>query len=125
MCFSLSPCRDGSACSAGPRPTNPSDLLASGRLARLLDVLEEDCDLVIIDSPPVLPYTDAAITSNFVDTTIVVASGRESKMKSVNQALRTLRIVGAHVAGLVVSDLEPQQRRGPRRLPTEAEFPSP
>ncbi len=110
---------------AGPRPTNPSDLLASGRLARLLDVLEEGCDLVIIDSPPVLPYTDAAITSNFVDTTIVVASGRESKMKSVNQALRTLRIVGAHVAGLVVSDLEPQQRSGPRRLPTEADFPSP
>lgn len=94
---------------AGPRPTNPSELLASGYLLRLLAELEDRCDLVIIDSPPVLPYTDAAVISTFVDTTVLVASARDSKVKSLHQALRTLRVVGAHLAGVVVSELEPQQ----------------
>lgn len=91
---------------SGPRPTNPSEILASGHLSALLAKLEERCDLVIIDSPPVLPYTDAAVIASLVDATVVVARSRATKLASLRRALRTLRIVESKVAGVVVSDLE-------------------
>jgi succinoglycan biosynthesis transport protein ExoP len=102
---------------AGPRPTNPSELLASGGLSNLLAALEERCDLVIIDSPPVLPYTDAAVVASSVDATILVARPRESKLTSLRRALRTLRVVESNVAGVVLSELEPPvpASSGPRR----------
>ena len=99
----------------GPRPTNPSELLASGHLSRLLADLEERCDLVIIDSPPVLPYTDAAVIASLVDTTVVVASAGQSKLTPVLRALRRLRVVEAKVAGVVITNLEPQSVAGRRR----------
>ncbi len=102
---------------AGPRPTNPSELLASGGLANLLTAIEERCDLVIIDSPPVLPYTDAAVVASFVDATILVARPRESKLTPLRRALRTLRVVESNVAGVVLTELEPptQTSAAPRR----------
>jgi non-specific protein-tyrosine kinase len=102
---------------AGPRPTNPSELLASGGLSNLLAALEERCDLVIIDSPPVLPYTDAAVVASSVDATILVARPRASKLTSLRRALRTLRVVESNVAGVVLSELEAPvpATSGPRR----------
>ncbi len=91
---------------AGPRPTNPSELLASGGLSHLLAAIEERCDLVIIDSPPVLPYTDAAVIASSVDATVIVARPRESKLTSLRRALRTLRVVESNIAGVVLSELE-------------------
>ena len=101
---------------AGPRPTNPAELLASGHLSRLLVSLEERCDLVIIDSPPVLPYTDAAVIASFVDATVLVASPGSSKLTPVRRAVRRLRLVDAHLAGVVISDLgSPSATQGGRR----------
>ena len=91
----------------GPRPTNPSELLASGHLGRLLSSLEDRCDLIIIDSPPVLPYTDAAVIASFVDATVFVASPGHSKFTLLRRALRTLRVVESNVVGVVLSELAP------------------
>ena len=91
---------------SGPRPTNPSEILASGHLAQLLTNLEERCDLVIIDSPPVLPYTDAAVIASFVDATVLVAQPGRSKVTPLRRALRTLRVVESNVAGVVLSELD-------------------
>ena len=101
---------------AGPRPSNPAELLASGHLSRLLDELEQRCDIVIIDTPPVLPYTDAAVTAGHVDATVLVASMRSSRLKVIQRALRTLRVVDANVAGVVISQLEePRSERSEQR----------
>lgn len=100
---------------AGPRPTNPSEILASGHLGRLLGQLEERCDLVIIDSPPVLPYTDAAVIASYVDVTVMVAKARGSKRTPLQRALRRLRLVDANVAGVVISDLDDMSDDAGRR----------
>lgn len=99
---------------SGARPPNPSELLASGRVAQVLESLGEDADLVLVDSPPVLPVTDAVALAPRMDATlVVVASGRTSG-KDITRAMETLAQVDAQVVGAVLNDLQAADRYGYR-----------
>ena len=90
---------------AGAVPPNPSELLGSRAMASLLRTLEAEFDVVIIDLPPLLPVTDAALVSKLTTgALVVVAAGRTHKGEFAG-AVATLENVGAHVAGVILTML--------------------
>ena len=88
---------------AGPLPPNPSELLASPRTAEVLTALQAHFDVVLVDSPPVLPASDAAVISGRVDVTLFVANAGETGRKEMSRALELLRQVGAPLIGVVLN----------------------
>jgi succinoglycan biosynthesis transport protein ExoP len=90
---------------AGALPPNPSELLGSRAMGALLRTLEEEFDVVILDLPPLLPVTDAALVSKLVrGALIVVAAGRTHKGELAG-AVAALENVGAPVAGVIMTML--------------------
>ncbi|MGH9179945.1 MAG: polysaccharide biosynthesis tyrosine autokinase [Acidimicrobiales bacterium] len=88
---------------SGSPPPNPSELLAGPRSAQVLESLAAQADVVLVDCPPVLPVTDAAILAGRVDATLVVVTATETHRRRLHQALETLAQVGAPLAGLVLN----------------------
>ena len=88
---------------AGTMRANPSELLGSAELAQIIETLESQFDYVIIDSPPVLSFTDAAVVSVVASGTIVtIASGR-TRRDQLRAALLTLANVGVTPLGIVLN----------------------
>jgi capsular exopolysaccharide synthesis family protein len=90
--------------SAGPLPPNPSELLSSRRAREVIASLARISDLVLIDSPPVLPVSDALIVSGMVDATLLVADAKSSSRRSVQRALQMLHQVDAPLVGTVLNN---------------------
>ena len=90
---------------AGQIPPNPSELLGSARMAELIAEFNRQFDVVIFDTPPLLPVTDAAILAkNVGGAIIVVAAGRTHK-NQLKGAIAALGNVGAPISGLVLTML--------------------
>jgi polysaccharide biosynthesis transport protein len=90
---------------AGTPPPNPSELLSSSKAAAVIKALAEEFDVVLVDSPPVLPVTDALVVSRMVDATLVVADSRSTARKGVKRALQMLAQVNAPILGLVLNGM--------------------
>lgn len=88
---------------SGPLPPNPSELLSSRRTAELLQSLSSQADIVLIDSPPCLPVTDALVLSQRVDSTILVTTAGTTTQKAAARAVEMLLQVNAPLAGAVVN----------------------
>lgn len=88
---------------SGPRPPNPSELLAGNRAVEVLDSLQAVADIVVVDTPALLPVADAAIVAGRVDATIVVVWPRNTTRGGLRRALETLRQVDASVVGIVLN----------------------
>ena len=86
---------------SGVIPPNPSELLSSRQAHETFATLAAKHDLVLIDSPPVLPVTDAVVLGPRMDAVIVVASAGTTTRHDMSRALETLRRVEAPVAGVV------------------------
>ena len=88
---------------AGRRPTNPGELLASRRLDDLFAQLKQDYNYVVIDTPPVLPITDAGLISAKCDGTLFVVGLEQAPRKMVREALENIEELGARVLGSFVT----------------------
>ena len=88
---------------SGVLPANPSEMLGSKRLVRLLEHLNEVADIIILDSPPVLNLSDSAILSNKVDGVVVVTQSGYTRRNAAKQAIQSLQQVGANVIGVVLN----------------------
>ena len=88
---------------AGPIPPNPSELLGSPQMRHTLDDLERRFDYVLLDAPPVLPVTDAAVLGRICDGTILVAGSGVIKKEHLSRALEALGRVNASVLGIIVN----------------------
>lgn len=87
---------------AGAVPPNPSELLGSQRMHHLIEELAQRY-FVILDAPPLLPVTDAALLTRSADgAVLVVASGKTHK-EELQQAVRTLRAVEGKVLGTILN----------------------
>jgi polysaccharide biosynthesis transport protein len=89
--------------SSGAIPPNPNELLRSNGMAELLKELEDRCDLVLIDSPPVLAVADAAVLANLASGAVVVAKYGKTRSDQLAQAVEELRGVGATLYGSIVT----------------------
>ncbi len=88
---------------AGARPSNPSELIASRRIDELLGELKEQYHYVLLDTPPVLPITDAGILSAKCDGTLLVVGLERAPRRMVREAIATLEDVGAILLGTFVT----------------------
>ncbi|WP_413452519.1 polysaccharide biosynthesis tyrosine autokinase [Georgenia phoenicis] len=95
---------------SGQIPPNPSELLGSRAMTRLLGDLAGTYDVVIIDSPPLLPVTDAAILSKLVGGTLVVAGADRLHKPQLRTSLEALAKVDAHVLGIVLNKAQRKER---------------
>jgi len=86
----------------GAIPPNPSELLGSQQMIDLLARLEQRA-LVLIDAPPLLPVTDAAILSTIASGAVLVVHDKATRREHVATALETLKAVGGHVYGAVLN----------------------
>jgi polysaccharide biosynthesis transport protein len=89
---------------SGPPPPNPAELLNGARAQEIFARLRETYDLVLIDSPPVLPVTDAVVLSKDVDATLLVVAAYRSRSGDVKRAAERLAQVDARVVGVVLNE---------------------
>lgn len=76
--------------SAGTIPPNPSEILGSNQMESFLEKLKNDFDYVIIDSPPIIPVTDAEIIAQISDGTILVVSTNSTEMDLLEKSVEVL-----------------------------------
>lgn len=87
----------------GPLPPNPAELLGGERFRSLLAEAAASYDQVIIDSPPALLASDAAVLSSVVDGVVVVVRARANSRGAARRAVGMLHGVGAHILGGVLN----------------------
>ncbi len=104
---------------SGPLPANPSVLLGSPRMRLLIDELTGACDVVIINTPPLLPVTDAATLAASCDGVLLVARCGKPRLQDMTYALDLLSSVGARLVGTVLNSA-PGRRGNARDYPTRA-----
>jgi non-specific protein-tyrosine kinase len=92
---------------SGMPSADPSVLLASQRMRDVLQTLEARYDIVLIDSPPVFPITDAAILATVVDGVVLVVRGQRTDRQITREALERLRYMNATVIGVVLNGVDP------------------
>ena len=91
---------------AGAKAPNPPDLLGSKRMQVLLGRLQELYDLVVIDTPPMLAVSDALVLVRQVERVIYVVRWAKTRRETVIAGIKQLKEAGAHVAGLVLSQVD-------------------
>jgi capsular exopolysaccharide synthesis family protein len=96
---------------AGREPRNPSELLGSGRVKDLLAVLKTDYTHILCDTPPLNPYTDAAVLGSQIDGVVLVVRAARTPRDEVERARLSLQRAGANVIGAFMTDVAIASRR--------------
>ncbi|MFO8165957.1 MAG: DUF4388 domain-containing protein [Thermodesulfobacteriota bacterium] len=87
-------------------PPNPSELLGSERMDFLISILKKRFDILIIDTPPILPTSDALLLSSHVDGVVVVVRSGYMNRKMVKKALGQIHMAKANLLGVVLSQVD-------------------
>ena len=95
----------------GKEVPNPSEMLNSDAFGEILTELSARYDRIVIDSPPVMPVTDACILGAICDVTLLVLRAEKSTRKTAQHARDGLLGVGAHILGAIVNDVPPRKGR--------------
>jgi len=96
---------------AGALPPNPSELLGSEAMQRLLEQLRGQYDTIVFDSPPTLAVTDATVLGASSDGVILVVRAGETDEVAAQRALQQLKRVQAKIAGTVLNGIQKQRDR--------------
>ncbi len=91
---------------SGPIPPNPAELLSSDEMKKLLQFLRGRYKHVIIDSPPAISFTDAAILSTQVDGVVIVAMAGKSSLHLMRRFKQRLGNIGARIYGVVLNGIK-------------------
>lgn len=91
---------------SGPIPPNPAELLSSNEMRNLLQFLSGKFKHVIIDSPPAISFTDAAILSTQVDGVVLVAMANKSSIHLMRQFKLRIHNLGARIYGVVLNGIK-------------------
>ncbi|HVE59175.1 MAG TPA: polysaccharide biosynthesis tyrosine autokinase [Pyrinomonadaceae bacterium] len=91
---------------SGPIPPNPAELLSSQEMKNLLQFLKGNFKHVIIDSPPAISFTDAAILSTLVDGVVLVAMAGKSSIHLMRRFKQRLANIGARIYGVVLNGIK-------------------
>lgn len=96
---------------AGAIPPNPTELLGSRAMASLMDELRQRFDVVVLDTPPLLPVIDAAVLAPLTDGAIVVSRCRRTTRAQLDAAVGALDAVGARALGVVLTCVNTGRRQ--------------
>jgi tyrosine-protein kinase Etk/Wzc len=89
---------------SGHLPPNPAELLGGNKMRAALARLNEAFDLVVLDTPPLLAASDAAILATIADGVVMVVRAGVTEIEAGQQAIQQLASVGARVVGAVLND---------------------
>jgi capsular exopolysaccharide synthesis family protein len=87
-------------------PPNPGELLGSNKMRQVLKTLREEFNFILIDSPPAIAVSDAAVLSMMSDGVIMVFNGRKTTMASARQAIERLDAIRAPILGAVLNRID-------------------
>ncbi|WP_214816771.1 CpsD/CapB family tyrosine-protein kinase [Exiguobacterium sp. s59] len=96
---------------AGPIPPNPSELLASPMMKRVLEEIKQSYDMIILDAPPIMQVADSRIVASEADGTILVIGCDNSNRDYVLKAKEQLELSGANILGLVMNKRDKGKER--------------
>lgn len=89
----------------GNIPPNPSELLSSANMGKLIEFFRKQYDYIIIDTPPINTVADAQILSTIVDATVMVCRSASTKSNELNYALSLAEQSSANICGVVVTNV--------------------
>lgn len=89
---------------SGPLPPNPADLLGSRRMDAVIARLIESADIVLLDAPPVVAVTDAAVLGSKVDGVLLVVAAGVTRREHAERAKETLEKVKVRIVGAVLEN---------------------
>jgi len=101
---------------SGAVPPNPSELLGSGRSLALLEALRSRYDVVIIDSPPLMPVTDAAILAQHFGGAILVVGCGRVEVRELRRSIDALEASGSAILGAVANLAPAELKRRYKRI---------
>ena len=90
---------------SGRTPPNPSELLGSQAMQRTLEALSDAFDYVLVDAPPLLLVTDAAVVSRFTSGVLMIAASGTTKKPQLTAAVQKLEAIGSRLFGVIVTML--------------------
>lgn len=96
----------------GPKPSNPAELLSGSRLSDLLAWAESHYDQVLVDCPPIVAASDAAIVGRLTDSLILVVQPEKNHRRLVLRAVNGLAAVGCQIGGIVANRIRLDKNAG-------------
>jgi len=97
---------------SGPIPPNPSEMLGSKDMQQLLEAAEQEYDYIILDTPPSLIISDAAVLSKYADGVVIVVSHRRTTFDMLEKLKDNLEKAGANILGCVLNDVKLEKGGG-------------
>ncbi|HEX4492965.1 MAG TPA: polysaccharide biosynthesis tyrosine autokinase [Acidimicrobiia bacterium] len=94
----------------GPTPPNPAELLLTKRFQTVLAELESRFDMIVLDSPPLQPVTDAVVLAKQADGVIFVVRAGKTQREEIKRSTRQLRNVGGTIIGVVLNEFDARGR---------------
>ncbi len=91
---------------SGSVPPNPSELLVSNKMSKVIDSLLDKFDVLIFDAPPCLIVADALIMSRLVDFNLIVSAQNITKMEDLVKAKNAIENVNGKVAGVILNKVQ-------------------
>ncbi|TWU37565.1 Tyrosine-protein kinase ptk [Novipirellula aureliae] len=89
---------------SGPIPANPAEALTLPEMGELLEMLREQYDYVVVDTPPLLVVTDPSITASMVDGVVLTIRVRRKSKPNARESVNILRTVGARILGIAINN---------------------
>ena len=96
---------------SGTIPPNPSELLSSTNMRNLLEVLKSMYDLVLLDGTPSMMVSDSIALSTMVDSTILIAENKVSKINELKKTKRQIQDVGGKIMGVILNKSDVQHNK--------------
>jgi len=97
---------------AGGLPPNPSELLGSESMSKLVEQLEAEWDIVLFDSPPIVAVTDASTISREIDAIALVVKAGHTERTAVDRALDMIKSVNAPLIGAILNSASQESLGG-------------
>lgn len=95
--------------SSGAVPPNPAELIGSRRMSELLTTFLQEYDCIVVDSPPVMPVSDAVLLSTLVDGVVLVVNGQKTPRHLVKETRSRLLYARAKILGVVLNRVDMQK----------------
>lgn len=100
---------------AGEIPPNPTELLGSDAMGKVLEQLEDRYDYIILDTPPACVVSDVAVLTKFCSGVLLVVRQNLAKKEEVNEAIHKLEFAKARILGFVFTGVENEKYKSYRK----------
>ena len=90
----------------GSLPPNPAELMGSQKMQRVLASMRTESDFILVDTPPVLAVTDAAVLAPTLDGVLLVVRPGKTRASALRLTMEKLQQVNANVLGVILNDID-------------------